>query len=161
MINAAAFIQLLVVGDDTANWNTDEALALVETWLTQHPDVGGVWCANDNMATGALQALDAAGLKGKVGVVGIDANTDIVEAVHDGYATATVSSNGYLQGGYTLAICYAAWAGLIDVESLPASCREFATPARLIASPEDAEDYLTNPPTFDFSQIFWCKSDEF
>lgn len=92
------------MADDTANWNTDEALALVETWLTQYPDVGGIWCANDNMATGALQALDAAGLKGKVGVCGIDANTDIVEAIANGEATATVSSNGYLQGGYTLAI---------------------------------------------------------
>lgn len=148
-----------VAADDTANWNTDEALALVETWLTQTPDVGGVWCANDNMATGALQALDAAGLKGKVGVVGIDANTDIVEAVRDGYATATVSSNGYLQGGYTLAICYAAWAGLIDVNDLPAEYREFATPALLIDSPKAAEDYLTTPPTFDFSQIYWCKAD--
>ena len=148
-----------MAADDTANWNTDEALALVETWLTQTPDVGGVWCANDNMATGALQALDAAGLKGKVGVVGIDANTDIVEAVRDGYATATVSSNGYLQGGYTLAICYAAWAGLIDVEALPAEYREFATPALLIADPETADNYLTSTPEFDFSQIYWCKAD--
>lgn len=56
--------------------------------------MGGIWCANDNMATGALQALDAAGLKGKVGVCGIDANTDIVEAIANGEATATVSSNG-------------------------------------------------------------------
>lgn len=148
-----------VVADDTANWNTDEALALVETWLTQHPDVGGVWCANDNMATGALQALDAAGLKGKVGVVGIDANTDIVEAVRDGYATATVSSNGYLQGGYTLAICYAVWTGLINVEDLPDAYREFATPALLIDTPEGADDYLSSKPTFDFSQVFWCKAD--
>lgn len=148
-----------VVHDDTANWATDQALALVETWLTDTPDVGGVWCANDNMATGALQALDAAGLKGKVGVVGVDANTDIVEAVRDGYAVATVSSNGYLQGGYTLAICYAAWAGLIDVEALPEEYREFATPARLIDSPENAADYLENLPEFDFSEIFWCKAD--
>ncbi|WP_295764240.1 sugar ABC transporter substrate-binding protein [uncultured Oscillibacter sp.] len=150
-----------VVGDDTGNWLPDQAMALVETWLTQHPDVGGVWCANDNMATGALQALDNAGLKGKVGVVGIDANTDIVEAVRDGSAVATVSSNGYLQGGYTMAICYAAWAGLIDVESLPDSCREFATPAKLIDSPEAAEEYLSVAPEFDYSQIFACKADEF
>ncbi len=146
-----------VAHDDTANWATDKALSLVETWLTQTPDVGGVWCANDNMATGALQALDAAGLKGKVGVVGIDANTDVVEAVRDGNATATVSSNGYLQGGYTLAICYAAWAGLIDVESLPADFREFATPSLVIDTPEAATKYLSTPPEFDFSQPFWCK----
>ena len=148
-----------VAHDDTGNWNTDEALALVETWLTQTPDAGGVWCANDNMATGAIQALDAAGLKGKVGVVGIDANTDIVEAIANGEATATVSSNGFLQGGYTLAICYAAWAGLIDVEQLPAEYREFATPTVLIDSPEAAKDWQNYSPEFDFAQIFWCKAD--
>lgn len=155
----AEYPNIEVVGDDTANWLPDEAMTLVETWLTQHPDVKGVWCANDNMATGALKALDNAGLKGKVGVVGIDANTDIVEAVRDGYAVATVSSNGYVQGGYTLAICYAAWAGLIDVEALPNEYREFATPAKLIDSPEAAEEYLSVTPEFDFTQIFWCKAD--
>ena len=148
-----------VVYDDTANWNTDEALALVETWLTTCPDVAGIWCANDSMGTGALQALDAAGLKGKVGVVGVDANTDFVQAVADGYATATVSSNGYLQGGYTLAICYAAWAGLIDVAELPAEYREFATPVQIIDSADAAKEYLSSTPEFDFSKIFDCKAD--
>ncbi len=149
---------IVVAGRDTANWATSEALTLVETWLNQHPDVGGVWCANDNMATGAIQALDKAGLKGKVGVVGIDANTDIVEAVRDGNAVATVSSNGYLQGGYTLAICYAAWAGLVDVKSLPAEYREFATPA-LVITQDNAAKYLSDLPTFDFSKPFSCKAD--
>ncbi|MCL2703173.1 MAG: sugar ABC transporter substrate-binding protein [Defluviitaleaceae bacterium] len=145
-----------VVGHDTGNWATAEALNLVETWLNMHPDVGGIWCANDNMATGALQALDRAGLRGTVGVVGIDANTDIVEAVRDGYAVATVSSNGWLQGGYTLAICYAAWTGLIDVASLSPDYREFATPALLITI-DNAADYLANPPVFDFSRPFDAK----
>ncbi len=146
-----------VVNDDTANWATDEALALVETWLTQTPDVGGIWCANDNMATGAMRALEAAGLLGEVGIVGVDANTDIVQAIADGNATATVSSNGYLQGGYTLAICYAAWAGLINVEDMPAEYREFVTPSVLIDSPEAATEYQNNVPEFDFSKIFECK----
>jgi len=147
-----------VAEDDTGNWETAQALTLVETWLNKHPDVAGVWCANDSMATGALQALDAKGLKGKVGVVGIDANTDIVEAVRDGNAVATVSSDGYLQGGYTLAICYAAWAGLLDVTKVPDDFREFATPATLITK-DNAADYLSSTPTFDFSTPFFCKAD--
>lgn len=146
-----------VVESDTGNWATSEALTLVETWLSKHPDVGGIWCANDNMATGALQALDKEGLKGSVGVVGVDANTDIVEAVRDGYALATVSSNGYLQGGYTLAICYAAWTGLLDVAELPEDFREFATPSLLITK-DNAEEYLTSVPSFDFSRPFDCKA---
>jgi len=151
-----------VVAQDTANWASTEAQTLVETWLNQYPDVAGIWCANDSMATGAMQALDNAGLLGKVGVTGIDANNDIVEAIKAGTATATVSSNGYLQGGYTLAICYAAWAGLIDPAELPIEYREFATPATLITS-ENVDDYIAEyidaTPEFDFSQIFWCKAD--
>lgn len=153
----AEYPDIEVVAQDTGNWNTDEALALVETWLTQYPDVGGIWCANDNMATGALQALDAVGLKGQVGVCGVDANTDIVEAIANGEATATVSSNGYLQGGYTLAICYAAWTGLLDVEALPAEYREFATPTVLIDSPEAAKEWQSYVPDFDFSRPFDCR----
>jgi len=149
---------IVVAKNDTGNWATAEALRLVETWLNTDSDVGGIWCANDNMATGALQALDKVGRKGKVGVVGVDANTDIVEAVRDGFALATVSSNGYLQGGYTLAICYAAWSGLIDVGRLPPNYREFATPALLITKANAAE-YLTSTPKFDFSKPFDCKAD--
>ncbi len=154
----AEYPDIVVAEDDTGNWATAEALTLVETWLTKHEDVGGIWAANDNMATGALQALDAKGLKGKVGVVGIDANTDIVEAVRDGFAVATVSSNGYLQGGYTLDVCYAVWTGLLDVAQFPAEYREFATPSLLITK-DNAEQYLSAAPEFDFSMPFACKAD--
>lgn len=158
----AEYPDIEVAHQDTGNWATNEALTLVETWLNDTPDVGGVWCANDNMATGALQALDAKGLKGKVGVTGIDANTDIIEGIQDGSVTATVSSNGYLQGGYTLAICYAAWAGLIDPAAMPAEYREFATPATVVTA-DNVEEYVANfvdaTPEFDFSDIFWCKAD--
>jgi ribose transport system substrate-binding protein len=147
-----------ILNEDTANWDTKEALALIETWLNTNPEVAGIWCANDNMATGALQALDKAGLKGEIPVVGIDATTDMVQAIADGYATATVSSNGYLQGGYTLAICYAAWAGLIDPAEMPNEYREFATPSQLVTS-ENVEEFMGATPEFDFSDIFYCRVD--
>ena len=150
-----------VVHQDTGNWNTDEALKLVETWLNDTPDVGGVWCANDNMATGALQALDAAGLKGKVGVTGVDANTDIVNEVKNENVIATVSSNGYLQGGYTLAICYAAWTGLLDPTTLPDEYRNFKTPA-IVITKDNVDDYIAKyvdaTPDYDFSDIWYCKA---
>ncbi|MGC4018169.1 MAG: sugar ABC transporter substrate-binding protein [Muricomes sp.] len=152
-----------VAHQDTGNWATNEALALVETWLNDTPDVGGIWCANDNMATGALQALDAKGLKGKVGVTGIDANPDIVEGVKDGSVVATVSSNGYLQGGYTLAICYAVWTGLITTDDLSEGYRTFLTPAILITSDtvdDYIKEYVDSVPEYDFSDIWYCKADK-
>lgn len=146
-----------VVLDDTANWNTTEALTLVETNLTKYPDVAGIWCANDNMATGTLQALDAAGKRGQVGVVGFDANTDIVEAIAAGNATATISSNGYLQGGYTLALCYAVWTGLLDVTEIPEDYRIFATPSQTITA-ENVEEYMSAAPEYDFSHVYFFKA---
>ena len=147
-----------VVANDTGNWATAEALRLTETWLTANPNVGGIWCANDNMATGALQALANRGMRGRVGVVGIDANTDIVEAVRDGIAVATVSSNGFLQAGYTLAVTYAVWAGLLDPHRMPRNYREFATPSVLITS-QNAAQWLSSAPTFDFANVFYWKAD--
>lgn len=158
----AEYPDIEVAHQDTGNWNTDEALTLVETWLNDTPDVGGIWCANDNMATGVLQALDAKGLKGEVGVTGCDANTDIIEGIQDGSVTATVSSNGYLQGGYTLAICYAAWTGLIDPTTLPDEYRNFKTPAIIVTADNVEEyvaEYVDNIPEYDFSDIWFCKAD--
>lgn len=159
----AEYPDIEVAHQDTGNWATNEALTLVETWLNDTPDVGGVWCANDNMATGALQALDAKGLKGKVGVTGIDANPDIVEGVKDGSVIATVSSNGYLQGGYTLAVCYAVWTGLITTEELPENYRTFLTPAIMITK-DTVDDYVTeyvdSIPEYNFSDIWYCKADK-
>lgn len=151
-----------VVNRDTANWDTKQALNLTETWLNKNPNVKGIWAANDNMATGAIQALDKAGLKGKVAVVGIDATTDMIKAIDAGFATATVSSNGYLQGGYTLAICYAAWAGLIDPATMPQEYRKFATPSMLVTKDNVKQyiaDYIDKTPQMDFSKIFSCKAD--
>ena len=111
------------------------------------------------MATGVLQALDAKGLKGKVGVTGIDGNGDIVEAILEKNAVATVSSNGFLQGGYSFAIAYAAWTGLMDVESMPASHREFFTEGKLVSVDNVQEyykDFIEGKPTYDFSDIWFC-----
>lgn len=91
-----------------------------------------------------------------------DANTDIIEGIQDGSVTATVSSNGYLQGGYTLAICYAAWTGLIDPTTLPDEYRNFKTPAIIVTADNVEEyvaEYVDNIPEYDFSDIWFCKAD--
>ena len=153
----AAFPDITVAHRDTANWSTSEALTLVETWLTVTPQVGGIWNANDNMATGALQALNNVGRLGEVGVAGIDANIDIVEEIANGNAVATVAPNGFMQSSFTLAIAYAAWVGQLDVAALPESFRDFLTPATLVTTDNVdwfIETYIEASPQFDFTRIF-------
>ena len=56
------------------------------------------------MAFGALEALRAAGLAGKIPVVGVDGVAEAVAAVDKGEMVATVSSDGYYQGSIGLAM---------------------------------------------------------
>lgn len=44
-----------IVGEDFANWNKDEAMALMEDWTTAHGKIDAVISMNDNMAAGALE----------------------------------------------------------------------------------------------------------
>jgi ribose transport system substrate-binding protein len=152
--------KIVVAEADTGNWNATEGMKLVEAWLNKHPDVKGIWSANDEMAIGALQALDQQGLKGKIPIVGIDGQDNFIQAIDEGSALATVASNGYLQGSYILAISYAHWVGQIDITKLPHDFRFFPTLApRINAANVKAyiAEYIDSKPVFDIENIFYCK----
>ena len=61
-----------IVATETANWKTEEAYAKTQNILKTHPDLNGIFCANDNMAIGALKAVAEAGKKGQIKVIGYD-----------------------------------------------------------------------------------------
>ena len=64
-----------------ANWERSQASALMEQWLLQYPDtIELVVCNNDDMALGAIDALDRTGITG-ISLVGIDATVPGQEAL--------------------------------------------------------------------------------
>jgi len=147
---------ITLLDQQTANFSRAEALTVMKTLITKHGDeIKGVWTANDDMALGAIEALEAAGMEG-VAVVGIDAVPEAVEAVNGGTMTATVSSDGPWQGGIGLAIGYCAAIGEIDVAGLPAINRAFYADQTLITG-DNAADYLTptvDPAEFACDRVF-------
>ena len=78
----------------TAHWETEEANTVFTTMLTAHPDIQGVMAANDSMALGVVKAIEAAGLTGKIQVVGFDNIPAIRPMVEDGRVLATVDQFG-------------------------------------------------------------------
>ena len=62
----------------------------MQNLLTAHPDVQAVFAQNDEMALGALRALQTAG-KSDVRVVGFDGTPDGEKAVNDGKLAATIA----------------------------------------------------------------------
>jgi ribose transport system substrate-binding protein len=81
--------------------NSERALGMsvMENILTSHPDVRAVFATNDQMALGAVEAIAARNLTGKVLVVGVDATSEAVRAVQAGRLTADVAMHPEVLGG--------------------------------------------------------------
>jgi inositol transport system substrate-binding protein len=91
---------LRLLADQTADWDRAKALTLMENWIQSYgPKTNAVFAQNDEMAMGALLALEQAKMKDKVIVVGVDSIADALQAVKDGRLDATVFQDAKGQGG--------------------------------------------------------------
>jgi D-xylose transport system substrate-binding protein len=81
-----------IISDQFAReWKPEEAQRLTEDALTKTKnDVQAIVASNDGTAGGAISALDAAGLKGKVLVTGQDAQLDAIQRIAAGTQTMTI-----------------------------------------------------------------------
>ena len=87
-----------IVLQQTANWQRDQALNLMENWLASGQKIDAVIAQNDEMALGALKAIEAAGKQKDIAVIGIDAIPDALKAVADGRLVGTVFQDAKGQG---------------------------------------------------------------
>jgi len=79
------------VFEDTAGFDRAKGLAMTESALASMqgpPDV--IVAANDDMALGAMEALKARDLTGKVALIGFDALPEALAAIKAGTLTATI-----------------------------------------------------------------------
>jgi inositol transport system substrate-binding protein len=95
----AKYAGLKLVDHQTASWDRAKAMALTENWIQAHKGkFSAVFAHNDEMAMGALLALERAGLKKDVYVIGIDAIAQALSAVKEGRLDATVFQDAVGQG---------------------------------------------------------------
>lgn len=95
--NDAIAGKLDVVARQTAEFNRDKGFTVMQNIIQGNKGIKGVFAHNDEMALGAVKALEAAGLKGVV-VIGFDAVDDAVAAVKAGSMKATVAQKPSLIG---------------------------------------------------------------
>ncbi|MCB0840803.1 MAG: D-ribose ABC transporter substrate-binding protein [Bacteroidetes bacterium] len=80
---------LKMVAQQSADFDRNKALEVMESILQANPDIDGVFCGNDAMAMGAYQALAGAGKADEVKVFGFDGADDVVSAIQEGKVSAT------------------------------------------------------------------------
>lgn len=78
------------VGKEVANWDRTQGHNKMQSLLQANPDIIGVISGNDEMALGAIAALESAGKLGDIKVGGFDGSPDAVAAVKAGKMAYTV-----------------------------------------------------------------------
>jgi inositol transport system substrate-binding protein len=90
---------LKVIAVQTADWDRAKAMTLMEDWIQSYGNrIDAVFAQNDEMAIGAMHALEEAHLKNKVTVVGIDAIREALQMVQAGRLDATIFLDARAQG---------------------------------------------------------------
>jgi ribose transport system substrate-binding protein len=106
-----------IVEDQPADWDVAKAAALTETFLNRHPDLGGIFADNDDMALAARKAVENAGLADKVVIGGVDAMSPAIQAVRDGKLVATARNSATrIHGWAVIAGAFAATVGLEEAK---------------------------------------------
>ncbi|MBG9982387.1 ribose ABC transporter substrate-binding protein RbsB [Aerococcaceae bacterium DSM 111020] len=117
--NNIAQDKLEVLDSQTANFNRAEGLTVMENMLQAHPDIEAVFAQNDEMALGAIEAIEAAGKLGEILVVGFDGNEDAIKSVEDGKLGATIAQQPYEMGKISIEAVEKLFSGEQVDENIP------------------------------------------
>lgn len=84
-----------VVKEVAANFDREQAVAAMEDILQTNPHVSAVFCANDQMALGALQSLEANNATGRIKLVGFDGAIEATQQIIAHKMFATIAQDPY------------------------------------------------------------------
>lgn len=95
------FPNLKMVAQQSADFDRNKAMDVMETIMQANHEIDAVFCGNDAMAMGAYQAVLSAGKAGKVKVFGFDGSKDAIEGIASGKITATVMQFPVMMSRYS------------------------------------------------------------
>ncbi|WP_027092739.1 sugar ABC transporter substrate-binding protein [Cohnella thermotolerans] len=94
----AKYPDLKLIREATANWQRSEGMTLMENWIQSGEKFDAIVANNDEMAIGAIMALEAAGKLDKTIVAGIDGTVDALDYVKSGKLKVTAFQDPMGQG---------------------------------------------------------------
>lgn len=147
---------IILLEHQPADWDRKLAFPIVQTWLTKHPDVNGIWAANDDMGLGALEALREKGLAGKVLVAGIDGIPEAVKAVKDGEFAMTIASDATYQGSIGFALGYCLLTGEIPLPKDWKNEQRMFYLTLAVITKENVDKFLSDPKPADYESTWKC-----
>lgn len=156
----AEFPNITMIGYEDCGWEKTKGYNSANNAITANPNLAGIWAANDNMAMGAIEALRAKNLVGEVGVAATNAIPDMITAISEGEAVATISTDPLWQGGMSLAMAVDAYLGKYDPTTVDEDLRYWLAKVVLIdqSNVQDyIDNYLNGTPDIDYSDYYGDK----
>ena len=103
----AGYPDMKILDSQPADWSTQKALAVMENFLQKHPSIDAVWCQDDDMLKGVMQAIKESGRTDIKTVLGGAGSKDIIKMIIDGHpivrSTVTYSPS-MVASGIALAV---------------------------------------------------------
>lgn len=98
------YANMEVLAEETGEWQRDQAISLTENWILTYGDkLNAILANNDEMALGALQAIESTGREDII-VMGVDATPDALEAIEAGRLDGSAFQDAVGQGGTAINI---------------------------------------------------------
>jgi ABC-type sugar transport system substrate-binding protein len=96
-----------LITSQVADYDFNKAEVVTSQILDQHPEVQGIWAANDSMAQGAIKAAKSSGrFPGKdILFVGMDLDANSIQAIREGNQLFDIGGH-WLQLGFGLSILF-------------------------------------------------------
>lgn len=73
-----------ILGMEHGNWNRDDSFTVMQDFLSRYPEIDAVWASDDDMAIGALAAIEQAGRSDEMWVLGGAGMKEMVQRVMEG-----------------------------------------------------------------------------
>ncbi|GAA4852537.1 ribose ABC transporter substrate-binding protein RbsB [Paenibacillus vulneris] len=109
---------LKVIAKQTADFDRTKGLNVMENLLQANPDVQAVFAHNDEMALGAIEAIQSSGKS--IPVIGFDGNEDALKSIQAGKLTATVAQQPELIGQMSVQAAFDVLQGKTVEKTIPA-----------------------------------------
>ena len=94
----ANYPDIEIVDAQSASFEKEKAMTVMNSFLQSHSDLAGVFCINDAMAEGAALAADSKGLGGKLCIWGADGEKDALAMIENGQMSGTIYTNSWDEG---------------------------------------------------------------
>jgi len=94
----AKYPDIHIVEAQSASFEKDTAITVMNSFLQSHGDLAGVFCINDAMAEGAALAADSAGKGGQLVIWGADGEKDALTMIENGQMSGTIYTNSWDEG---------------------------------------------------------------